>query len=111
MPGEKALLVALTLLLRAPAPRAAVIGLTADLEMWPEDSVYLNVTATAADMVRRSGLGLRYSVAAGITLMYETTVWNGSLTEKTMRRPYYQAIMEQVDEVLLMVSQHVELIS
>jgi hypothetical protein len=81
---------------------AAVVGLTADLEMWPQDSTYLNITATAADAVRRSGTGLRYSVAADITLMYETTTWNGSLISKTPPRPYYQAIMEQVDEVLLM---------
>eukprot|EP01052_Picozoa_sp_SAG31_P003813 SAG31_NODE_150_length_22290_cov_5.975801_29_plen_106_part_00 len=70
--------------------------------MWPDDRVYLNVTATAAEMVRRSGLGLRYSVAADITLMYETTLWNGSLTSMTSPRPYYQALMDQVDEVLLM---------
>ena len=81
---------------------AAVVGLTADLEMWPQDSTYLNITATAGDAVRRSGTGLRYSVAADITLIYETTTWNGSLIGKTPPRPYYQAIMEQVDEVLLM---------
>lgn len=84
------------------AARGAVVGLTADLEMWPQDSTYLNITATAADAVRRSGTGLRYSVAADITLMYETTRWNGSLHTQTPPRPYYQAIMEQVDEVLLM---------
>ena len=91
------------LLVLSGTTHAAVVGLTADLEMWPQDNTYLNVTATAGALVRSSGLpGLRYSVAADITLAYETTVWNGSLTARTAPRPYYQAIMEQVDEVLLM---------
>jgi hypothetical protein len=73
------------------------------MEMWPEDSTYLNVTATAANLVRTSGIpNLRYSVSADIGLVYITTVWNGSLVERTVARPYYQAIMENVDEVLLM---------
>jgi hypothetical protein len=91
-------------LLMLQVTQGAVVGLTADLEMWPEDSKYLNVTATAAAMVRNSNLtGLvRYSVAADITLVYETTVWNGSLSARTSPRPYHQAIMDQVDEVLVM---------
>lgn len=86
----------------AAVARAAVVGLTADLEMWPQDNTYLNVTASAAAMVRQSGLGLRYSVAADITLIYMTTEYNGSLSRKAPPRPYHQAIMDQVDEVLLM---------
>eukprot|EP01046_Picozoa_sp_COSAG06_P010015 COSAG06_NODE_538_length_14479_cov_3.477608_2_plen_419_part_00 len=93
------------LLLLFAAPRlagAAVVGLTADLEMWQQDGEYLNITATAAALVRGSALSLRYSVAADITLVYETTKYNGSLSTTTLPRPYYQAIMDNVDEVLLM---------
>ena len=39
--------------LRVTQVEAAVVGLTADLEMWPQDSKYLHVTATAAAAVRR----------------------------------------------------------
>eukprot|EP01043_Picozoa_sp_COSAG02_P045884 COSAG02_NODE_4241_length_5596_cov_4.207932_1_plen_375_part_00 len=90
------------MVLHVPLFDAAVVGLTADLEMWPQDSKYLNITATAGATVRRSEMGLRYSVAADITLVYETTRWNGSMVTETPPRPYYQAIMDQVDEILLM---------
>ena len=58
------MLLDLGLLLLFAAPRlagAAVVGLTADLEMWPQDGEYLNITATAAALVRGSALSLRYS--------------------------------------------------